>query len=137
MKNVATIMTIALLGVVSVLGINYARAANDTAGVDNRGNMFDQAVSDGVVDQATADRLQTYTQEQRRAQMQERMEERLNTAVEEGTINADEAQQIRDWQNNRPEAMDKVGGFGRGQGRGMGQGCPMSEDNAQTSTESS
>ena len=135
MKNVATILTIALLGVVSVLGINYARAANDTAGVGNGQNMLDQAVENGVVDRATADKLQTYNQEQRQAQMKERMEERLNTAVEEGSINTDEAQQIRDWQASRPEAMDKVGGFGRGQG--MGQGCPMSDDNAQTSTESS
>jgi len=136
MSKITTILTIAVLGIVAALGINYAQAANNAAGNAPRQNMLEQAVSDGIVDHATADKLQQYNQEQRQKQMQERKEERLGEAVREGTITADEAQQIRDWQNSRPEAMDKIGGFGKGHGRGMGP-CAATQDQEPTETQES
>jgi hypothetical protein len=44
---------------------------------------------------------------------QERQEERLQEAVENGTITEDEANQIREWWQNRPAALDKLRPAGR------------------------
>jgi len=136
MKKYTTIAAIALLAVASVVGIGYARAANDSTGNGNRGQMLDEAVSDGIVDQATADKLEAYNHEQRQTQMQEQMEERLGSAVDEGTITDDEAQQIRDWQASRPEAMEKIGGFGKGGRGGFGQGKGNCDQTAPDAVES-
>jgi hypothetical protein len=46
-------------------------------------------------------------------EIQERQEERLQNAVENGTITEDEANQIREWWQNRPAALDKLRPAGR------------------------
>ena len=51
--------------------------------------------------------------------IQERQEERLQEAVENGTITEDEANQIREWWQSRPAALDKLRPEGRPFG-GMG-----------------
>lgn len=44
----------------------------------------------------------------------EALEERLREAVEEGTLTQEEADQILQWEQSRPDALDKLGGSGPG-----------------------
>jgi hypothetical protein len=62
---------------------------------------------------AAIDQAQQELQAEVRAQIQERQEERLQNAVENGTITEDEANQIREWWQSRPEALDKLQPEGR------------------------
>ncbi len=112
------------IGAIGIVGYSYAKA-DDTSPP----KPFKNAVEAGVIDQTTADKLRNYNNQQR----QQRAQERLDSAVANGTITENEAQQIRDWQNNRPEAMDKIGGFGKGGMRGMGYGgdCPMAASDSE------
>ena len=48
----------------------------------------------------------------------ERIETALQKAVEKGLITDAEKKQIEDWYNQRPAALDKIGGFGFGFGWG-------------------
>lgn len=71
--------------------------------------------------------------EELRAEAQERIrernEERLQNAVDNGVITEDEANQIREWWESRPAALDKLRPLGPPHGRmggGMHQG-PMPE----------
>lgn len=123
--------TLIMAGAIAALGLAGLTYAADTNILNPN---LQKAVEEGVVDQQTAEKLQTYNREQRQAQMHENAEERISQAVEEGTITEDEAQQIRDWQNSRPEAMSKIGGLRKGKmgGNGMGGGnCPMADSNTQ------
>jgi hypothetical protein len=120
MNTIKTIAIAALIGAIGITGYSYAKA-DDV----NTSNPMDSAIEAGVIDQETADSLRDFRQEQH----QEMRQERLTEAVEEGTITEDEAQQIRDWEDSRPEAMDKLGGFGHGKMRGgMGRGGECATD---------
>ena len=114
---------------IGLTGYNYARADDATA--DRPTSPIEGAVDEGIINRETADKLQNYMQESRQQRRKEMMEERISAAVENGTITEDEANQIRDWENSRPAAMDKIGGGtgfgGFGGGRGMSD-CPMQED---------
>ena len=68
-------------------------------------------------------------QEARQEMMEEALQERLQEAVEEDLITQEQADEILEWMQNRPEALDQLGGFGlpgglMGGGRMMGGG-PM------------
>ncbi len=121
-----------MAGAVAMLGLGGLAYAEDAATLNPN---LQKAVEGGVVDQQTAEKLQSYNREQRQAQMGERTEKRISEALEEGTITEDEAQQIHDWQNSRPEAISKMGGFRKGKmgGNGMGYGgnCPISDSETQ------
>lgn len=62
---------------------------------------------------------------------QERQKERLEKAVENGTITQEEADQIQKWWDSRPEAMDKLKGDGFGPKARLGErsgNCQSSND---------
>lgn len=98
------------LAIVGMMGYSAYAAGN--------GEMLDSAVENGVISQEKADELRDFNQEQRKQEMQDRMEERITQGVEDGVITEDEAQEIRDWQDSKPEAMERLaenyGGFGKG-----------------------
>ena len=68
------------------------------------------------------DTLSTAISEVRQEMRLEALEERLQEAVDEGTITQDEADQILQWMKSRPEALDELGGFGLGLEGGPGMG---------------
>jgi hypothetical protein len=90
--------------------------------------------------------------EELRAEAQERIrernEERLHNAVENGVITEDEANQIREWWESRPAALDKLrpldppGGRMRGRMQfggepmqfGNGGNCPNTQEDTETIT---
>jgi len=135
-KKLALIGLVAVLGLSALgIGINTAMAASD--------NSTDQAsavVSDNDTDQASpgdpfvskvAEKLGldeetvAAAMDQARDEMRlEALEERLQQAVEEGAITQDEAGQILQWEQSRPDALDRLGGPGPGFGPGseMGRG---------------
>jgi polyhydroxyalkanoate synthesis regulator phasin len=85
---------------------------------DNKPKMIDSAVDKGIITQEQADNLQNYGKEFRKENQKANMEARINQAVSDGTITQDEAKQIRDWQNAKPAAMDKLAPM-KGKGMGM------------------
>lgn len=112
------------------------------------------AVIAGVADTLgiTVEQLTAATEqamEELRAEAQERIrernEERLQNAVENGVITEDEANQIREWWQSRPAALDKLKPLdpdgGRFKGRiqfggepmqfGKGGGCPNTHEKTQ------
>ena len=72
------------------------------------------------IDEATvSDAFQQATQEL----MTERQQERLQNAIDNGLITEEEAAEIQDWWDSRPEALEgmgPLGGGGQGRGRMMG-----------------
>ncbi|MDH4358424.1 MAG: hypothetical protein OEV37_00535 [Candidatus Berkelbacteria bacterium] len=117
---------------VGLIGYNYAKA--DNAETTQPKSAIEGAVDDGIINQETADKLQNYIQETRQQRMKEMMEEKLKTVVENGTITEDEANQVRDWHNSRPAAMDKIGGRGFGRfGRGMSNCLNQTTENTNAS----
>ena len=97
-----------------------------------------------TVDQLTDATEQARLELQQEAQerIRERNEERLQNAVDNGTITEEEANQIREWWQNRPAALDKLrpmerpfgrmGGNGRfGEGNGL-QNSPALESGEST-----
>lgn len=123
-----TLIAAGAIAAAGLTGLGLAHAQADSSALRPG---LQNAVDNGIVDEVTAEKLQTYNHEQMQQRMQERQQERIDSAVENGTITQDEANQIRGWQNDRPEAMQKLGGFGRigGHGSGMGYGgdCPMND----------
>lgn len=117
---------LAILGtVLAVLisgGFYYAQAQSETTGGGDKPKMIEKMIEDGVVTQEQADKMKDYAQNFRKENRKQIMEERITSAVEDGTITEDEATQIRNWQNSRPEAMDKIMPSG---GKGMHKGGMM------------
>ncbi len=70
------------------------------------------------------DQLVTAMQDAAKEIQQERINNQLDRAVQNGVITQDEENQIKDWLANRPSAVDKLFGnrFFRGL-RGWGRGC--------------
>ena len=100
--------------VVTLFGAGaIAYAANN--GFDNspgsKSQIFEGAAEKGIISQEQVDNLKNYTQEQRKVKQEERMNSRIDKGIENGNINEDEANQIREWIKNKPEAMDKLGGM--------------------------
>lgn len=52
MKKISTVLAITLLGIVTALGISYARAENESS--NSQQSMLESAVEDGIVDQNAA-----------------------------------------------------------------------------------
>ena len=67
----------------------------------------------GLGEEQVADAFKQARQEMR----DEAREQRLQQAVENGLITEEEADQIREWWQNRPEALDELGPCGRLQAR--------------------
>jgi uncharacterized protein YpuA (DUF1002 family) len=123
---------LALIGLAAVLGLAALGFGVNTALVAASDNTTDQDSTTAVVstlDNETsqedifasklADKLgldeetvATAIKEVRQEMREEALAERLQEAVDEGTITQDEADQILAWMKNRPEALDELGGFG-------------------------
>lgn len=83
------------------------------------------AASIGVTEAQLVDAIEQAMQDLQakvRERIQERQEERLQQAVEDGTITEDEANQIREWWQSRPAALDKLRPEGRPMERMRGNG---------------
>jgi len=123
----------AVIAVLLTAGITvYAKAVeanNNGNRQENRQQLIKEAVSEGIISQEDADKLQNYIHEKRQAQMKKKMEKRLTQAVQDGTITEDEAQEIQDWYDSRPEAMKKLGNMKMRKGR-----LKMKKGNCQNNT---
>lgn len=97
----------AITAVLIVTGAYAYVRANDESGSE-KSKLMEQMVEKGIISQEQAEQIKNYAQEFRKERQQEMMENHLNKAVENGDITEDEANQIRDWLNNRPEAMSKL-----------------------------
>jgi predicted GNAT family acetyltransferase len=93
--------------------------ASDNLTSDNQTSQYDTFVSK-VADKLGLDKdtVATAMQEARQEMMQEALSKRLQQAVTDGRITQDEADQILAWMQNRPAALDNLGGFGPGCGGG-------------------
>ena len=139
-RKLALIGLAAVLGLTALgFGINTALVAasdNATDGdsttavvsesdeTDNQTSRYDTFVSK-LADKLGLDEdtVSTAISEVRQEMRMEALAERLQEAVDEGTITQDEADQILEWMNSRPDAMDEMSGFGlglEGSGRRMG-----------------
>jgi hypothetical protein len=123
---------LALIGLAAVLGLAALGFGVNTALVAASDNTTDQDSTTAVVstlDNETSqedifaskladklgldeDTVSTAISEVRQEMRLEALTERLQEAVDEGTITQDEADQILAWMKNRPEALDELGGFG-------------------------
>ena len=84
------------LAIVGALGYQ-AYAADTTNGNRNGGSMLESAVENGIIDEQTKTNLETFNQEQMQADMNQRVQDKLSTAVTDGTISQDEAEEIPSW----------------------------------------
>jgi len=136
---------LALIGLAAVLGLAALGFGINTALVAASDNTTDQDSTTAVVSESDetdgqtsrhdtfvsklADKLgldeetlTTAISEVRQEMRLEALKERLQEAVDEGTITQEEADEILQWMKSRPEALDELGGFGLefGGGRMMG-----------------
>lgn len=131
-KKLALIGLAVVLGLTALgFGINGAIVAasdNATGGSsatavvsssDNQTSQYDTFVSKLAdklgLDEAT---VAAAISDVRREMREEALAERLQEAVDAGTITQDEADQILTWMKSRPDALDELGGFGFGLGDG-------------------
>ncbi len=125
---------LALIGLAAVLGLTALGLGINTAlagASDNTTGESSAVVSDNDTDQQTnphdifvskvaqklgldEETVAAAMDEARDEMRLEALEERLQEAVDEGTITQDEADQILQWEQSRPEALDKLGGPGTG-----------------------
>ena len=125
---------LALIGLAAVLGLTALGFGVNTALVAASDDATDQDSTTAVVSESEnetspydtfvsklADKLgvdeetlATAISEVRQEMRLEALEERLQEAVDEGTITQDEADQILAWMKSRPAALDELGGFGLG-----------------------
>ena len=100
-------------------------SASDTT--DNETSQFDTFVSK-VADKLGMDEdtVATAMNEARQEMKQEALSKRLQQAVTDGRITQEEADQILEWMNSRPAALDDLGRLGPVSGpRGEGGGRMM------------
>jgi hypothetical protein len=140
---------LALIGTAVVLGLAIVGLGISTAVVAASGDNTQQASTTSVVsaydttDNETSphdifvgkvaeklgldkETVATAIQEARREMMDEALAERLQQAVTDGRITQEEADQILEWMNNRPAALDDLGRLGPGSGpKGEGGGRMM------------
>ena len=133
---------LALIGLAVVLGLTALGLGINTALVAASDNATDGDSTTAVVstsDNETSpedtfiskladklgldeDTLATAISEVRQEMRLEALEERLQEAVDEGTITQEEADEILQWMKSRPEALDELGGFGLALEGGPGMG---------------
>lgn len=128
-KKLALIGLAAVLGLAALgLGINTALvAASDnttdqdstTAVVSESDETDDQTSPHDIFVSKVAEKLgldeetvATAMEEAREEMRQEALQKRLQEAVEEGLITQEEADEILEWMNSRPDALDELGGLG-------------------------
>jgi hypothetical protein len=75
---------------------------------DNTGNSIDAEALQDAIEQARGER------------QAEALQNRLDILVEEGKITEEEADEIQDWYDSKPDVLPGMGCFGRGGSRGMG-----------------
>jgi hypothetical protein len=132
--GLAVVLGLTILG----LGINTAivAASDDTSDqdstttvvsesdeTDTEESQFDIFVSK-VADKLGLDEetVATAMEEAREEMRMEALAERLQEAVDEGTITQEEADEILEWMQSRPDALDELGGFGLRLEGGPGMG---------------
>jgi hypothetical protein len=118
MKKYMKVGLIALAAVTALsFGFTAIAAAQSTDGVvtdkEGPGQMFVGKLADilGLDEGQVSDAVQQARQEMR----EECQQQRLQNAIDEGLITDAEAEQIEEWWDSRPEAMQKLGaggGFG-------------------------
>jgi len=130
-RKLALIGLAAVLGLAALgFGINTALVAASDNATDGDSTTAVVSESDETDDQTSRhdtfvskladklgldeDTLATAISEVRQEMRLEALEERLQEAVDEGTITQDEADQILAWMKRRPAALDELGGFGQG-----------------------
>jgi hypothetical protein len=130
--GLAVVMGLAILG----FGINTALvAASDNTSdqdsttavvstsdeTDNQTSQYDTFASK-LADKLGLDEdtVSTAISEVRQEMRMEALAERLQEAVDDGRITQEEADQILEWMESRPAALDDLGGFGPG-GEGGGR----------------
>lgn len=130
-RRLALIGLAAVLGMAALgFGINTALVAasdNTTDGdsttavvsesdeTDSQTNPHDIFVSKlaeklGLDEETVANAMEEAREEMR----QEALEKRLQEAIDEGLITQEQANEILEWMNSRPEALDDLHGFGLG-----------------------
>lgn len=116
MKNNKLILSLGLVAMLLLGGFAYFSNPVKAENLENQKNtMMQEAVQKGIISSDQAQKLQELHQEQR----QQRFEERIGQAVEDGTITQEEANEIKNWHENRPEAMSKLQGLQKGFGKGQ------------------
>jgi len=97
---------------VGITAIAFAESPEGEVGSDTGPRqIFLSKVADilGLDEEQVADAFKQARQEMR----EERQEQRLQNAIDEGLITEAEANQIRGWWDSRPEAMQQLGPQGR------------------------
>lgn len=106
-----------VLAAVTALSFGFTAIASaegeDTEAVVEPGQIFVGKLADilGLDEGVVSDAVQQARQEMR----EEMQQQRLQNAIDEGLITEEEAQQIQDWWDSRPEALQQLGppgGFG-------------------------
>ncbi len=122
--GMAAILALSLLG----FGLGTTVFASDEQATDNTTNQTTpyETFLGKVADKLGLeyDVVQQAVQEARQEMMQEALQERLQDAVDEGLITQEQADEILQWMQNRPDALDQLEGFGFG---GPGGGGMMME----------
>ena len=129
----AVVLGLAILGlgigtaVVSASSHNSAQACTTTVATTSDNLTTDNQTQYEVFVSKVAiklglyhDTVATAMQEARQEMMNEALAERLQQAVTDGRITQDQADQILQWMQDRPAALDELGGFGPG-GEGGGR----------------
>jgi hypothetical protein len=127
-RKLAVIGLAAVLGLAALgFGINTAMVAASDNATDGDSTTAVVSTSDNetspedIFVSKLADKLgldeetvATAVKEVRQEMRDDALAERLQEAVDEGTITQDEADQILAWMKSRPDALDELGGFGLG-----------------------
>ena len=116
MKRYMKYGIIAIVAVVAlsagITAVVSAESPEGEAGSDTGpGQIFLSKLADilGLDEGEVADAVQ----QARQGMCEERQEQRLQNAIDEGLITEGEAEQIRGWWDSRPEAMQQLGPQGR------------------------
>jgi hypothetical protein len=127
-RKLAVIGLAAVLGLAALgFGINTAMVAASDNATDGDSTTAVVSTSDNetspedIFVSKLADKLgldeetvATAVKEVRQEMRDDALAERLQEAVDEGTITQDEADQILAWMKSRPDALDELGGLGLG-----------------------
>lgn len=130
------------LAIVGTLGYTAFAANNEET--NGRQSMLESAVENGIIDEDTKTNLEEFNQQEMQNKMNEQVQEKLSSAVEDGTITQEESDEIQAWYDSKPESLEKIGGLGfggkgrfgdRGAGMDRPNGTNGNSDSEDTSTE--
>jgi len=109
--GIISIVAIIALGVGITAVVSAESPEGEAGSAGGPRQIFLSKVADilGLDEEQLADAFLQAQQEMR----DEAQEQRLQTAIEEGLITEQEAEQIREWWNSRPEALQQLGAQGR------------------------